>query len=340
MSDPEKKLIQAYAAKIIQGQMDFLEDQIADIGRHGDINILHQTRVISRRVRNTIEVFARYFGKKNSRKWLSSFSELTKKLTSVRDMDVQISFLQNELTKVDNPKVVQGLQRILLRKTQKRNDSAGLIDKTINKFNETETIKSVREFIVNHPFVEEEFSTTASLSSLAIQNIEENIEKCFLHVPFIISATNNKELHKLRKSIKNLRYTLELFQYLYPALIESIDILKTFQDDLGKIHDCDVWIEDLNKFEIKEKKRIFNFYGQNGAFNFIKPGVDFLRAQIGEARMQAYNQFLLRWNQSFQNQFWAKLRNQLTAFPIYEDRLPKGLDSLRVPSNQTDLSSK
>ncbi len=320
MSDPEKKLIQTYAAKIIQSQVDYLEHQIAGMQQQGEIEYVHHTRVMSRRIRNTIEVFAPYFGNKTSRKWLRSFSALTKNLTSIRDLDVQIAFLQNELAQLDNPKYVQGVNRVLLRKAQKRDKGTDAVEEAIRKFRESNALKEVKDFIAKHTFEEHVFSATAKLSELAVHHVEENIRQCFLYVPFITSPTNFKELHRLRIAMKNLRYVVELFLYLYPTLDEALDILKTFQDDLGKIHDCDVWIDELDKFEKREKERIFKFYGQNGAFNFIKPGLDYLRVQIGETRTQTYDQFLNRWNLNFQDQFWTRLRAQITTFPVYEDR--------------------
>ncbi len=320
MSDSEKKLIQTYAAKTIQSQVNYLENQMAGIQQPEGIEYLHHTRVMSRRIRNTIEVFAPYFGKKTARKWLKSFSALTKNLTNIRDLDVQIAFLQNELAQLENPKFVQGINRILLRKTQKRNKGTDIIERAIGKFEESNVLKEVKDFIANHSFDELVFSATATLSELAEQHVEENIRQCFLYVPFITSPTNFKELHRLRITIKNLRYIVELFLYLYPSLNESLDILKSFQDDLGKIHDCDVWIDELDKFENKEKEKIYKFYGQNGAFNFITPGLDYLRVQISETRSQTYDQFLYRWNLNFQDQFWTRLRAQITNFPVYEKK--------------------
>ena len=61
--------------------------------------------------------------------------------------------------------------------------------------------------------------------------------------------------HEMRIRAKWLRYTLEVFAPLYEEeLSEEIKMMKNFQDTLGEMHDCDVWIEGIPKF-IEETRR-------------------------------------------------------------------------------------
>jgi hypothetical protein len=94
--------------------------------------------------------------------------------------------------------------------------------------------------------------------------------------------------------------------------------MKQFQDELGKIHDCDVWLVDLARFGVKELKKIEAFYGQTGPYNFIKPGLDYLIAEIQLTRNDTYNIFIQHWNEQFQRQFWTRLREQFVQFPAFE----------------------
>jgi putative phosphoesterase len=58
--------------------------------------------------------------------------------------------------------------------------------------------------------------------------------------------------HKMRIRAKWLRYTLESFSSLYEKnLTGEIKLIKRFQDTIGEMHDCDVWIECIPKFEAK-----------------------------------------------------------------------------------------
>ena len=56
--------------------------------------------------------------------------------------------------------------------------------------------------------------------------------------------------HKMRIRAKWLRYTMEAFSPLYAdELSGEIKLVKQFQDTLGEMHDCDVWIESIPKLE-------------------------------------------------------------------------------------------
>jgi CHAD domain-containing protein len=304
----EKNIIKSYAADLLANQISYLETQIEGLIYDENIEFLHHTRVMSRRIRNTISVFSAYFGKKNSKKWLSSFKKLTKSLTRVRDLDVQINYLQSELADIKDQKFNPGLQRLLLRKQQKRERNQKIVHSTILQFEKTKTLAEIKLFIEKNPMDTENFSPPETLKQLGRVEIDELTKICFSYVPFITNPEHKESLHNLRIAMKNLRYTIELFLPIYPDLNEIISILKSFQDDLGEIHDCDVWTDDLNLFLDKEKQRITKFYGQSGPFNFIKPGILFLIENLKRRRIIVHEQFITKWNEQFQNQFWGKIQ--------------------------------
>jgi len=314
----EKSLIRMYAAKILDSQIEYLNNQLTGIELDGSSEFIHHTRVMSRRIRNTVEVFPDYLGKKTAKKWFVALKNLTKSLTKIRDIDVQILFLENELVKIVNQNQIQGVNRILLRKKQKKSSFDQKVLKNIEIFNKTGTMAEIRGFIEKNQFQAEVFLPTSNLSKIAIETIEVHLKNCFSFVPYITNPNNVKELHNLRIAFKNLRYSVELFYDLYPSLKEYLIVLKLIQDELGKIHDCDIWLVDLEIFQAKELDRINKFYGQSGPYNFIKPGIDFLEEEITNTRKSTYELFLTHWNEYFQDQFWSRLRDQFTEFPPFE----------------------
>ena len=85
---------------------------------------------------------------------------------------------------------------------------------------------------------------------------------------------------------------METFAPLYPEkLSEEIEIIKNFQDTLGEMHDCDVWIEKIPKFinEIENetstvsRKRTTNRRGQQDLLKFLD--------HIKEKRKNYYQKF-------------------------------------------------
>ena len=319
MSQKDKKLIKSYAAKLLSSQVEFFKTQLEGMQIENNIDFLHHTRVMSRRMRSTIEVFQPYFGKKKSERWYSAIRMLTNSLTRIRDLDVQIFFLEKKLSEIDQNNLQQGVARLLLRKKQKRQVKQENVVTIIDIFNKTDTLDEITEFINTHPYEQDIFYPPSKLVELAKTKIEEQLVNCFSHVPFISNPENKTELHGLRISIKNLRYTTELFEPIYPDLKEFLFVLKIFQDDLGKIHDDDVWIEDLDNFMLKEKERIQKFYGHSGPINLISPGINYLKNLIVNERISAYETFLEHWNKYFQEQFWSRLRDQIIEFPEIEN---------------------
>ncbi len=304
----EKIIIRSYVADLIKSQISYLENQIEGIVYDGNIEFLHHTRVMSRRIRNTLTVFSSFIGKKNSKRWFTSFKKLTKSLTKERDLDVQIAFLEKEISNISEQKYLTGLQRLLLRKQQLREKKQTGVKQSILDFEKEKTLTEIQLFIDNNPFDTESFSPPNELKRLGYLEIEKLTKICFSYVPFITSLDNTEALHSLRIAMKNLRYTTELFNPIYPQLDSFISTMKNFQDDLGEIHDYDVWLTDLDRFLDEEKLRINKFYGQAGPFNFIKPGITYLIDEIKNRKIIIHEKFLERWNEQFQNQFWSNLR--------------------------------
>ena len=307
METLEKIIIRSYVADLFKSQVSYLENQIEGIVYDDNIEFLHHTRVMSRRIRNTLTVFSPFVGKKTTKRWFSSFKNLTKSLTKVRDLDVQIEFLEKEISDISEQKFLAGLQRLLLRKQQLREKKQTGVKKSILDFEKEKTLTEIQLFIDNNPFDSENFSPPNELKRLGHLEIEKLTKICFSYVPFITSPDNTDALHSLRIAMKNLRYTTELFQPIYPELEQLISTMKKFQDDLGEIHDYDVWLADLDCFLAEEKQRITKFYGQTGPFNFIKPGINYLIDDIKSRKIQVHEKFLERWNEQFQNQFWSNL---------------------------------
>ena len=334
-------MIKGYAAKVIQSQVIFLKTQLNGMRDDNDIEFLHHTRVMSRRIRSTLQVFGLYFGKKNSPKWYTSIQKLTKSLTKIRDLDVQIRFLEMQLTEIEQNNFQQGIKRLLLRKKQKRSSQQKKVLSIINTFEESKTLEDIFNFIDKHPFDIQTFYPPKELVDLARQKINDQLSLCFSYVPFITNPDNIREIHNLRISIKNLRYVVELFEIIYPELNNFLSVLKIFQDDLGRLHDDDIWMIDLDNFSEKEKNRIEKFYGQSGPINLILPGIEYLKKIIINDRKTTYGTFLDHWNFHFQDQFWSRLRDEIIEFPELDNKLVKETDHPEIifvdPDNENSI---
>lgn len=308
--------MKAYASRLFKKQVEYLKTQLSGVKFDDEIEFIHQTRVSSRRIRNILQVFSEHIGKKNSKKWLPSVRYLTKSLTKVRDLDVQIIFLEKYLSKNIKNEYRQGINRILLRKIQKREKYQTHILNSISVFEQSETLDEIQKFIKTHYIPLEEFEPPEELFQLAAHSIDSQVKHCFTFVPFINDPNNVEDLHNMRIAIKNLRYTTELFTDIYSDLTSFIETFKTFQDYLGNIHDCDVWLEDLDSFAVKEQYRVLRFYGKSTPFNLMKPGLNFLKTEISKTRDNLYIDFINHWNNISKDLFWSKFRETVERFVI------------------------
>jgi len=307
LENSETTVIKTYVSNLLSNQVLYLENQMEGVLYDGNIEFLHHTRVMCRRIRNTLSVFTPFLGKKSTKRWMNSLKKLTKSLTEIRDLDVQIKFLENKISNIADNKFLPGLQRLHLRKVQQRDKKQDLVRGAILRFEKEGTISEMKSFVSQNPFSSESFTPPDSLKIIASEKIEELIKVCFTFVPFITNLDQSAALHNFRIALKNLRYTTELFLPIHPDLSLFLEIFKKFQDDLGEIHDCDVWISDLNKFLEKEKLRITKFYGQTSPFNFIRPGIIYLLEDVTKLKKDRHEKFLDKWNYHFQNQLWTNL---------------------------------
>src|SRR5258708_38062596 len=75
------------------------------------------------------------------------------------------------------------------------------------------------------------------------------LEEVYSWDPYVDEPYNVRGLHNLRIATKRLRYTLETFAEVLPALTESVmKELEQIQDELGSLHDSDVMIALLRLF--------------------------------------------------------------------------------------------
>jgi CHAD domain-containing protein len=130
--------------------------------------------------------------------------------------------------------------------------------------------------------------------------------------PFIDHADAVAELHAMRIAAKKLRYTMECFSAVYPdELAEYLSVIRVVQDQLGMIHDCDVWQAASAKFIERERLRTEKYYGSDLPMKRLMPGFSAFFEDQRRKRIQAYQSFLDYWHDLIRLRLWDKLRSRL-----------------------------
>lgn len=214
-------------------------------------NSIHDMRVACRRLRTALRVFSPNLNLEISEsldKWLKKFMRAFNEL---RDTDVQGELIGTIKKRV--PVLVRGkfgcMEGFLKRKKKK-------LDASLKK--RVRTLSETSELPVPLP----EFTCTdkTPFGKTALKTLEKELLEAvnrYKMVPWGSPENSASFLHSLRIQIKRLRYGIELYQeYLGVEIKDFLAKLKTVQDLLGNIHDCDVFAGVLGTlFERREAGR-------------------------------------------------------------------------------------
>jgi len=149
---------------------------------------------------------------------------------------------------------------------------------------------------------------TPALYQLAFRGIQVRIDELLSHVPYITDPQNVQELHAMRISAKRLRYAMETFEELYGGQLKPyITTARKLQDQLGAIHDLDVWIVMIPQFIEEERARIVGYFGNVRPLRRLLPGLEAFRQSRIALREAGYANFLKEWAKIEEEQTWDKL---------------------------------
>jgi CHAD domain-containing protein len=207
------------------------------------------------------------------------------------------------------------LRRVMLRVKQKRNKIQPKIVKVLDRIKKDGTILDMRAEInrterrlsrqnidIRSPYVFEE----------SRRHIEERLEGLLSCQDCLQNPDDKAGHHDMRIAAKRLRYTLEICNLPFERrLSANIEIMKRLQSILGKVHDCDVWLEDLAKFSDKEKKRTIKYFGSERAFRRLKPGIEYLAGHRHADREMSFERSRALWKEINEARLLDNLRTMI-----------------------------
>ncbi len=306
-----------FGASALLERLNALNKEIGGVYKAEDIECIHRMRVSSRRLRSAINVFQDCFSVKLAKKWRKQVRTITQALGNARDLDVQIIFLDDFISKLDNDSYRPGIKRVLLRLKQQREKIQSEVIKVVEDFEKNGVIQEIERTC-------HQICTLAKLHKINV-NSKEVHQRAYLAIsmrledflsfePYVQQPEEVKKLHAMRIAAKRLRYTMEIFSELYQDKLEDlIDAVKNIQTILGELNDCVVWVEFLQQFLEDEKARTLEYFGNTRAFNRLKPGITYLQMDRSQHKDKLYNDFLEFWIKTKNDKLWEKLLNQILA---------------------------
>ncbi len=210
---------------IFQEKQDKSKNRLEEyIQKQGNKQI-HDLRTSIRRLEAAYFIFPKSCKTKKTDNFVASYKKLFKKNSSIRDFDViHDRLLKNGL--LENSDVIH----YLTKRKEKKIKDVFKDTKKLSKLNKTK-LKEIDSKRILAKYEKKIFSLIEEIQNL---------------IPIVISDESKiAKLHYLRKLAKRLRYVLETDpKNSYQHVIVS---MKSLQELLGKIHDCDITVDFLKK---------------------------------------------------------------------------------------------
>jgi CHAD domain-containing protein len=305
--------ILVYGAGVLLKQTEAIQQEVDGVRQEEDIEYVHRMRVASRRLRTAFDLFNACLPRKKAPVWQKQIQQVTRALGAARDTDVQIDLVKKLYKNLSEVRYKPGINRLLLRLRQRR---AKLQVKVLDALTALETGQTLLEMEQRvRPIVErtdQVYLYSPSLFEHSFNAISTCLDAFLAYEGYIDKPECIAELHAMRISAKHLRYTLEAFAPLYrEEMNDTLQAMRKVQDELGEIHDSDVWAGSLPEFIEKERQRTLNYYGDTRQIPHLLPGLEFFGHDRQENREQHYQAFLAFWQTLKAEETWRKLRETI-----------------------------
>jgi CHAD domain-containing protein len=239
--------------------LEFREEiEVVKEGR--DVEAVHRMRVTSRRLRAGLPLFSQCFPGKAYKKISGGIRRITRDLGDARDLDVQIGYLEAliEEHRDDGGPAVDGCTILLSMKRTRREALQPKVVADCTRLEQKGVIELLEAGIAawsGPGSILRESPPGGFPMKRSGSAIKRRAEKLESYSPMVQDPSAVEAHHAMRIAAKRLRYLLEVYAPLYRKEFRpAIRQLKRLQEILGNLHDCDVWIADLQEALGKGRK--------------------------------------------------------------------------------------
>ncbi|HXD33770.1 MAG TPA: CHAD domain-containing protein [Pyrinomonadaceae bacterium] len=218
---------------------------------------VHDMRVASRRFRSALKDFTPYLDTRRVRSSAREIKLIARALGRVRDHDVAILAL-HELADEAPVEVAPGIRCFAAYRKAPLEEARIKLAPVLSSENLAQLqVRLEQALHSGRPATKNVETTYRQVASATIADRLTAFEdlSSSLYRPLKV-----KPLHKLRLAAKNLRYAMDLFEPIWMQTDGSS--FKAFskkvaamQGSLGKVHDCDVWIDEFGE-EARDRTKV------------------------------------------------------------------------------------
>ncbi len=303
------------AGNYLRKQLRKLRKHVARVPDREDIEDVHQARVASRRLRAALKLFDDCFSGGEVKRWRKQLRKLAKSLGKARDLDVQIEWVASVADGLDKCRERPGVRRLVLRLRQQRDAVQPEVVRGCERFAEKRALVEMRSAVKDLVRAGRGAPAgSAYVFASAGQHIGERLHDLMDLAGGLADPDAAETHHDMRIAAKRIRYTMESCSAGYAgALDEPIAVAKQLQGELGDVHDCDVWIEQLDDFRETELARTRGYCGHTRPFGRIAPGIEYLRDLRRHQRAETFERACTAWRQATEAGVWRRLDGTLRA---------------------------
>lgn len=285
--------VRALCARALLPLLDGMMEERDGVVRDDDVEHVHRMRVASRRVREGMAVFEACFPRKRYREWRKALRAVTRALGEARDADVQVAFLEEFLGRADGSQA-PGIRLMLESKRSLRKGLQGALVRVLKEIEETGAVKDLEDYLDGIAVDGEgEDLRTPAAFALAEAMVRARVEELRVHEPSLSDAAAVQGHHAMRIAAKRLRYAMEVFRPLFDdELRQEISTVKWAQEQLGDIHDSDVWIVELGSVIAADGAGLL---AGREATTYL-PGLKRLLEERAAHRKETFQKFVGEWD--------------------------------------------
>jgi putative phosphoesterase len=292
-------------SKLLKG----LENQIEGVIENKDVECVHKMRVSTRKIRAVMPIFQSCYPSKKYKRWLTEIKAATKLLSKARDLDVQILFLQNYIHQSSEH---QGLSPLLKDHKDQRKSIQSTVTDSLEKLKRSDVLTELSVFLKQNMSKDVQGFATLPVLQKTCWNITCLLDDLLVSSEYVHQESATLKHHEMRIKAKRLRYTMATFAPLYKnSLKQEIQLMKDFQDLLGEMHDCDVWLSYLSRFkdasEENEKKPVKKDLKTP---EFKKAVVEF-SVYVSKRKKSYYDSFVQLWDKAVEQDFFGALQKNV-----------------------------
>lgn len=298
------------AAKHLRKQAKQLAGQLDGVRRAEDIEFIHRARVASRRLRAGMQMFADCFDADLLKKWRKQIRRVTTGLGDARDKDVQIEFLCGVLDRLQEKACYPGIARLMVKLERERERLQATVAASVDRL-QAGGVLCEMSAIMKRLLAEAKMQGVVVRSDCSVaktgQHILDRLEAMLSYQESLVDSEAQQQHHAMRIAAKQLRYTLEISRPVHGAsLNDSIAAVRDLQTLLGNVHDCDVWMGNLDAFAVKEERRIRKHFGHAGPFARLNVGIEHLRQDRRRRRGEVFRELAAYWEELKRNRQWER----------------------------------